>query len=303
VKVLTEAATAIKASGGRWRAILAVPGQGSSGKYSAEMLQRFGPSAFPPGMKAYINHDENRDPRDLLGTYPEGAFWDAEHGSEGALVSELLPLPRYSDFVAEVAPHVGLSIFALGKSDEEGNITELLYDRMNGVDMVGYGGLEGSGLAEKLSEKANTLLEIARATTPVVAREKDSMTPEELKAILAEALAPVISFVSEQKLAAEAARLAALPAAESTEPTIGEAVEAYAAASVTVRDAQLFPLQEAALLASLAKGEDITAALETAKAIKSEATATVGASAPVGGRRSEAAGDTADYSLGLGWKL
>lgn len=302
--LLQEAATATKAASGRWRAILAVPGQGSSGNYSAEMLKNFGPSAFPPGMKAYINHDSKRDPRDLLGSYPEGASWDPTVGSEGALVSELEPLPRWQSFVEEVAPHVGLSMFAMGKADKEGNITELMYDRMNAVDMVGYAGLDGSSIAEQISERAQTLFETARSAALADEREKDSMTPEELKAavapIIAEALAPVIEFVSEFKQAAEAARKAD-EAASDQAPTVEDAVEAYAAASETIREAKLFPRQEAALLAVAKKGEDITAALEDAKATKDEALKAVAEAAPTGGRRVDASSDTSDYTLGLGW--
>ncbi|MBG6106555.1 hypothetical protein [Frigoribacterium sp. CG_9.8] len=305
MKVLIEAAQpATKTATGRWRAILAVPGQGSSGKYSAQVLENYGPVAFPAGMKAYINHDENRDPRDLLGTYPDGASWDPNEGPNGALVSELLPLPRYADFVEEVAPHVALSIFALGKADKEGNITELIAHRTNGVDMVGYGGLEGSSLGDKVSERAMSLLESARTAALADERKEESMTPEEMKALVdksvAEALAPVLAFVSEQKLAAEAAE-AAKAAGTEAEPTITEAIAAYAAASDLVSKADVFPTQETALLAAAAKGDDITAALEDAKKIKAEAITSLTESTNTGGRRVESGSDNESYALGMEW--
>lgn len=305
MKVLIEAAqTATKTASGRWRAILAVPGQGSSGKYSAETLKNYGPVAFPAGMRAYINHDERRDPRDLLGTYPEGAWWDPSEGVNGALVSELEPLPRYADFVEEVAPHVALSIFALGKSDAEGNITELIAHRTNGVDMVGYGGLEGSGLGDKVSERALSLLESARTAALADERKEESMTPEEMKALVdksvAEALAPVLAFVSEQKQAAEAAE-AAKAGSDEDKPTVEDAITAYAAAAKLVDEADIFPTQEAALLASAAKGEDITAALETAKTIKAEAITSLSESVKSGGHRLDSGSDGESYALGMEW--
>jgi hypothetical protein len=299
--LLCESAPATKTSTGRFRAILAVPGKGSSGTYSAEMLEKYGPAAFPAGMKAYIGHDDKRDPRDLLGHYPEGAVWDPNEGENGALISELEPLPSRAAFVEEVAPHVALSLYSLGKADDKGNITELIAHRTNGVDMVGYGGLEGSALGEKISEAAMTLL-AERAAASVAEREEESMTPEEMKKLLAETLAPVFAFISAQEQAAEAARTAAAKAAEGAEtPTIEEAVAAYAAGSVKVAEAKLFKTQETALLAHLAKGEDITSLLEDAIALKAEAATTLTESFSGGARRVEEGADKEAYGLGMTW--
>lgn len=306
-KLLIESAQpATKTSTGRFRAILAVPGKGSSGTYSAEMLKRFGPVAFPAGMKAYINHDEKRDARDLLGHYPEGATWDENEGPEGALVSELEPLPSKLAFVEEVAPHVALSLFALGKADAKGNITELIPHRMNGVDMVGYGGLEGSKLGEKISEAAMSLLQ-ERTAASADERKEESMTPEQIaeavKAGITAALAPVLSFVSKQEEAAEAARKAEEAKQGTTEtPTIAEAVKKFAADSKKVTEAKLFPKQEAAILAVAEAGGDIDALLEDAKAIRDEATTALTESLSTGGgRRVDAGTDNAGFGLGMAW--
>lgn len=301
IQLCESASTATKTSTGRFRAILAVPGVGSSGTYSAEMLQKYGPKAFPAGMKAYIGHDEKRDPRDLLGHYPEGAVWDPEEGENGALVSELEPLPSRAAFVEEVAPHVALSLFALGKADAKGNITELLPHRTNGVDMVGYGGLEGSSLGEKISEAAMSLLQERAAASADHEREEESMTPEEMKALLAETLKPVFAFISAQEQAAEAARKAAEAAEGAQTPTVEEAVAAYAAGSVKVAEAKLFPTQEKQILAALAKGEDITSLLEDAIALKAEAATTLTESQSFGGRRVDAGSDNESFGLGMAW--
>lgn len=304
-KLLIESAqTATKTANGRYRAILAVPGKGSSGTYSAAVLERYGPTAFPPGMKAYINHDDKRDARDLLGFYPEGARWDPEEGKEGALVSELEPLPSKADFVEEVAPHVALSLFAMGKDDGRGNITELIAHRMNGVDMVGYGGLEGSQLGSKISEEAISLLQERAAASADHERKEESMTPEEMKALLAEALKPVAASV-EKLEAAEAARVAAAEAAtKGTEdkPTVEEGIAEYAKAAELVREAKLFPKQEAAILGAAAKGEDITKLLEDAKAVRDEATTAITESlSSTGGRRVEEGSNNEGFGLGMSW--
>jgi hypothetical protein len=263
------------------------------------MLREFAPLALPEGMKAYINHDERRDPRDLLGSYPDGAFWDENEGPEGALVSELEPLPSKREFVEEVAPHVALSIFAMGTLDEDGNVTSLVPHRTNGVDMVGYGGLEGSTIGEQVYERAMTLLE-ERPAAPADEKE-NNMTKEELVAALGEALSPVLEFVSEQKAAVAASKAAeAAKPAVKDEPTVKEAIASYAVAAKLVSDADLTPTQEAAILAVAEDGGDVTKLIEDATKIKDEAVSLAEAATP-GGHRQESGTNSGPVGLGMGW--
>jgi hypothetical protein len=151
-KLLTEASSStLIREGKRWKGVLAVPGQGSSGFYSEDLLREYGPLALAPGAKAFIDHDSVRSPKDMIGVYPEGAHWDDELG---ALVGELEVFPHWEEFVEAVGPHAGLSIYMMGETDKDGNVVALLPDRMNGVDLVSYPGLVGSGLVEKLYESA-----------------------------------------------------------------------------------------------------------------------------------------------------
>lgn len=137
--------------GNRWRGVLAKPGQGSSGFFSEDVLREFGPKALAPGAKAFIDHKEDRSTRDMIGVYPDGAHYEEGVG----LVGELEVFPHWKDFVEAVGPHAGLSIYMKGEVDKDDNVISLLPDRMNGVDLVSYPGLEGSGLVEKLYESAH----------------------------------------------------------------------------------------------------------------------------------------------------
>jgi len=141
---------ALERNGNRWRAVLAVPGQGSSGFYSEEVLKEYGPAALAPGAKAFIGHDDERSPKDMIGVYPDGA----EYVDGVGLVGELDVFPHWKEFVEAVGPHAGLSIYMMGESDSNGNVTKLLPDSRNGVDLVSYPGLEGSGLVKKMYEAA-----------------------------------------------------------------------------------------------------------------------------------------------------
>ena len=145
-----SASGTLERSGNRWRAILAVPGQGSSGFYSEDVLKEYGPKALAPGAKAFVGHDDERSPKDMIGVYPEGATYEDGVG----LVGDLEVFPHWKEFIEAVGPHAGLSIYMMGESDADGNVTKLIPDPMNGVDLVSYPGLEGSGLVEKLYEAA-----------------------------------------------------------------------------------------------------------------------------------------------------
>jgi hypothetical protein len=67
-------------------------------------------------------------------------------------------MPHWKDFVEAVAPHTGLSIYAMGEGDrnDDGEIIveSLVPNVQNSVDLVSYAGRPGSGLAEKLYESA-----------------------------------------------------------------------------------------------------------------------------------------------------
>lgn len=223
-KLLTEASgSTLTRNGKRWKGVLAVPGQGSSGFYSEEVLREFGPTALAPGAKAFIDHDTVRSPKDMIGVYPDGAVWDDELG---ALVGELEVFPHWQEFVEAVGPHAGLSIYMMGETDADGNVTALIPDRMNGVDLVSYPGLVGSGLVEKLYESAKAALATEDSDMDVqdadtVYTEGMDMEKEELLTILEgfkaeitaaviESVKPVEEEVSAEEETAEAADMAAV---------------------------------------------------------------------------------------------
>jgi hypothetical protein len=217
MKLLSESSNStLTKNGKRWKATLAVPGQGSSGFYSEEVLKEFGPQALAPGAKAFIDHDSTRSPKDMIGVYPDGAWWDDETGS---LVGELEVFPHWSDFVEAVGPHAGLSIYMMGETDADGNVTTLIPDQMNGVDLVSYPGLAGSGLVEKLYESAKAKLATEDSHMDVEDTENTEgmdMDREELLTILEgfkeeiiaavmEAMMPAMEDVSVEEEAADVA--------------------------------------------------------------------------------------------------
>lgn len=272
-ELIEAAASTLAKKGNRWKVIVAVPGKGSSGTYSESVLREYGPAALPAGSKSYINHDPKRDPRDLLGFFPEGARYEDGVG----LVSELEVLPHYQDLVEAVAPHTGLSIYMQGEKDEEDNVTALLPSRLNSADLVGYAGLEGSGIAEKLYEAAKRAAPTKPAVTVAEEKKEASMDEKDIKAIavavsaaVAESIAPLTAFISEA-----ATKKAEEAQAQVDQTAVDAAVESalagYEEKVAAIEAADLLAPQVEALKADARKGVDVAPLIESAKAIKEAA--------------------------------
>ena len=286
-KILRESVTEppVK-TGKRWRVIVARPGQGSSGNYSEELFRRDAHKIIAPGGQAFINHDDSRNPKDMLGVYPEGSFWSEE---DKAVVSELSVFSHWEAFVDEVGPHCGISLYALGEQDDQGNVTAFIEDRLNGADLVARPGLVGSGLAEKLYESA-----IAGSgkttTTAVEGKERNKMDEKVVEAL--EALtAQVASLVTDRKKSE-----AAEAQTEADATAIAEALASFKAAVKAVDEAELLDVQRESILAAAERGDDVAPLIEQAVAIKKAAeesvTARLGESAPgreFGARKVESA--------------
>jgi hypothetical protein len=156
-RLFTESGSAPVKSGDRWKAVLITPGTGSSGYYGEEMLSEYGPQAFPKGTHSYVDHPkeegEIRSPKNLMGVLAEDAYFEDGVG----LVAEIEVMPHWLEFVEAVAPHTGLSIYAMGEGryeDDELIVESLIPHTQNSVDLVSYPGRPGSKLADKLYEAA-----------------------------------------------------------------------------------------------------------------------------------------------------
>jgi hypothetical protein len=99
------------------------PGWGSSGYYSPELLKRDGPTIFKSGCKAYWDHataaEEAERPEGslskLAGEFVSDARW--QDGPYGAgLYAEAKIFAPYREAVNELAPHIGVSIRASGRT-------------------------------------------------------------------------------------------------------------------------------------------------------------------------------------------
>lgn len=272
-------------TGNRWRVVVARPGQGSSGKYSAEVFRRDAHKMLPKGAQAFINHDESRNPKDMIGVYPDGGRFDE---AEGVVVADLEVFSHWKEFVEEVGPHCGISLYALGESDEDGNVTAIIEDRLNGADLVARPGLVGSGLAEKLYESA--IAQVSEEKPSVTAAQEErklEMDEKDREAIAALTTAVQALVTDKQAAQVEAAQ------ATADEKVVEERLDAYDAAVEAIEAAELPADAAKSLRAEARKGVDVAPLIEFAKAVKDGEAARIAEAADTtrdfGGRKVESA--------------
>lgn len=158
-----ESSSAPVKAGNNWRAVLITPGKGSSGVYTEGMLKEYGPKAFKKGTHSYVDHPRNeedvRSPKNLIGVLAEDARYEEGVG----LVGEISVMDHWKEFVEAVAPHTGLSIYAMGEGNynDDGDVVveNLMPHVQNSVDLVSYPGRPGSKLADRLYEAAVSMAE------------------------------------------------------------------------------------------------------------------------------------------------
>jgi hypothetical protein len=100
------------------------PGWGSSGYYSAEVLQRDGPKVFTPKIKMHWNHptavEEAERPEGDLNTLAAelvtAARWEESGPAGPGLYADAKVFGAYQEAVNELAPHIGVSIRASGRA-------------------------------------------------------------------------------------------------------------------------------------------------------------------------------------------
>lgn len=281
----------VKVSSGRWKATFLTPGQGSSGNWLDETVRRDGPIALKKGAKCFVTHNrmENGepDPFRMWGVLAEDAYYEEGTG----LVGEIDVLPSWRDRVDEVAPHTALSVYLNAEKDANGDVIAINRDPRNGVDLVVHPGRPGSGLVEKLYESA--------AFDSTHENDSEGLRMEKDVEERFNALETLIKGLADSKLA-EAQGVADSAAVESAVQDRVALVTAGLDAIDAARE-NLLPSQVEALKESAKAGQDITAAIETAKTFATEAREVFGKNAEEdGGEKGNLLVENASSAVELG---
>ena len=290
VKRVTEAVTATATPKGPGRVLLTIitPGQGSSGYYTPEVLERAATEkVFPRGTLGLVDHPTATEGverpegslHNLALVLTEDARWDGE-----ALVAEARVRSTYRDIVDEFHDFIGVSISAAAEIGDGGVIERLLPDPFNRIDLVsvpGRGGrvaavLESARAREAMASDLVTRLQAALRAADVgyyvdhdeqyVVYEPWGTTPTNLVRATYDAAAPVPTLgtpepvtrtVTYNPTTADAGPAdAATPATESQEDTM---------AKTEIDEQELHQLRESASRAETLAQEN-TALKEAAEA-------------------------------------
>lgn len=162
------------------------PGQGSSGYYPSDVLKRDGPRVFTSGLHMHLDHPSISEESDrpersvttLAGTLTSDARWD-ENGAAGpGLYADAKVRRDLAPLIEELAPHIGVSIRALGKAgmrEVDGKKVRSIeaIEQAKSVDFVTVPGAGG---------KVLDLIESARTRVPGnPSGREDDVSKEELE--------------------------------------------------------------------------------------------------------------------------
>lgn len=162
------------------------PGWGSSGYYPPDVLARDGGKVFTKGTKMFWDHATASQEADrpegeldrLAGEFLTDAAWNEDGKAGPGLYADAKVFGRYRDAVAELAPHIGVSIRAMGKAKEgeaDGKRGPVIqsFTAARSVDFVTTPGAGG---------KIISLFEAARQAP----RKENAVTEEEATRLVAE---------------------------------------------------------------------------------------------------------------------
>lgn len=293
---LRETTLLEKVGGNRFRVRIIQAGQGSSGHYTPEVLEEYGPTAFPKGTHCYVDHGQDRKARSvdsIAGVLDSDPVFEAEDES---LYATMKFTSRGMKIVEELKDDIGLSISASGTINEDGFVESIEYSPLNSVDLVSRAGANGRIL--ELLESYNEMHENEKHATLVSvntnvseeagADEREPMTPEEITAVataISEALAPRFDALTEALTPAPVE-----PVEPKDEPDLVAAVEAAV-------EADLPKVQREAVVAAVAAGTPLEEALTAQKTLRDQILSE--AAGDAGGR---VVGSTKDIDLTIDWK-
>ena len=297
---LVETATA-KVAGTRARIRLISEGVGTSGTYPADVIEKYGPAAWPKGTQIFFDHltesdtwerDGNHSIRDLIGVTDSEPEWDL---AEKALYADAKFFETHAPFIAEAMEYIGLSVEA-GGVITDGIVEAIHPSPLNAIAIVPRAGRDGkiTALIESYRETHGKIM-TEGADAPAEPGKDKGMTPEDIQKIaeaLALALAPSLSEIK------EALKPAPVVVTEDATADVATVTEALVAAGLP--ESARKRVYEGLKTDPKA---DVAKVIEAEKAYVAEITETFKAEAETDtdGTLREAAKNGVDFSIGA-WK-
>lgn len=191
---LTESTALTKGKGNTWRVRLISEGQGTSAFYPGDVLKEFGPTTFVKGTQFFLDHPtENeeyerggaRSIKDYAGSLLEDAEWVEAERALYAPVKFIDPIvPLVESAFEDIAVSIDVRRFELTEGDNGEPVVAKMYPHpLNNVAIVPRGGRDGKivSLIESYRDKAGGITDTINTNTET--SERNTMTPEEIKAL------------------------------------------------------------------------------------------------------------------------
>lgn len=177
--IIREASGSLAVTNGRIRIRLIDEGQGSSGYFSAAVLEQAATDrVFKAGTRMHLDHPRRSDDADLpersvkdwVAVLAEDAVWDA---GTHALEADVTVFASWRQIVQDLAPHVGVSIRAYATAAPDGTITRLT--EALSVDFVTEAGRGGK------------VLQVIESARPAVSEATSDDRRQQLRRALSDA--------------------------------------------------------------------------------------------------------------------
>lgn len=297
---LLEAASLVSESAaedGTWRVKVISEGKGSSGIYTAELLENHH-HAFDEVL-SFRNHPtgwdgpEARDFTMIAGEIKGKTWVDTDETGRKAVYANYLPDPEYKEKIERYKNKLGLSIYIEGSGFENDN-GDFVVDWFNPEDP--YASLDvviAPGARGKFLESAKRAYESLHrdsdepSVTAAQEERKLEMDEKDREAIAALTTAVQALVTDKQAAQVEAAQ------ATADEKVVEERLDAYDAAVEAIEAAELPADAAKSLRAEARKGVDVAPLIEFAKAVKDGEAARIAEAADTtrdfGGRKVESA--------------
>jgi hypothetical protein len=274
-RLLVEQNTLTK-EGKTYKVQLLRAGQGSSGFYPAEMIEQYGPAAFPAGTQLFWDHlseSEEWDRRgqhsikDLVGVLTTDPVYNSENQS---LEAEAKFFPPASEFVETAFPYFDLSIEGMSYINDDGVVEALIPSPFNAVALVPKGGREGKILSvvESYREKHGNM--VSSREHAADEGKETGVKPEEIEAVaeaVVKGLTPYLNAITEALKPAEDEE------SETEAPDISAVTEAIIEAGLTKTG-------RARVFEAIKAGKGLEEAVEAEKKLREELLAEQAEEAP-----------------------
>ena len=250
---------------GKYRIRIIVPGQGSSGIYTAENLAESAP-LFKAGTEMFIDHPTEteewerpeRSIRDYAGVFLE----DATVGEDGALYTICKVFSGVNDLIKDKWEHIGVSINAWCNEPIAETGVVPVFAGVRSVDFVTAPGA-GGGIVDLLeSNRNNNSIKEGTVDEKLLESKFD-----ELKASLVEAISSKLEFA----VAAIQEAKVEEPAEKAEEASVD--VDSVLEAGKKIAESGLPEAAVARVREAVKQGADVDSALEAERAYLKEAVA------------------------------